>query len=90
MQLSRLAEGFHPGVDVVNCRLEYGILVDDLRMWVGRGRQAFDADSFPDVSGPEGKAVMAEDNVEGGDYQMADRMALSARNEKQRSCSLSR
>jgi hypothetical protein len=90
MQSSRLAEGFHPGVDVVNCRLEHGILVGDLRMWDGRGCQAFDVDSFPDVSGLEGKGVMAEDNVKGGDCQMADRMALSARNEKQRSCSLSR
>jgi hypothetical protein len=88
--LSRLAEGFHPGVDVVNCRLGHGILVGDLRIRDGRGCQAFDADSFPDVSGPEGKAVLAEDNVKGVDYQMADRMALSTRNEKQRSCSLPR
>ena len=88
--MSRLAEGFHPGVDAVDCRLEHGILVGDLRIWDGRGCLAFDADSCPDVSGPEGKGVMAEDNVKGGDYQMADRMALSTRNEKQRSCPLPR
>lgn len=40
---SRLVEGFHPGVDVVNCRLRHGILVGYLRMGDGRGCQAFDA-----------------------------------------------
>ena len=61
-----------------------------LQMRDGRGCQAFDADPSPDVSGPEGKGVIAGDNVKGGDYQMAGRMALSARKGKQRSCSLPR
>jgi len=57
-------------------------------MWDGRGYPAFDADSSPDESGPEEKGEMAGDNVKGGDYQMAGRMALSARRGKQGSCSL--
>ena len=51
----------------------------DPRMWDGRSCLAFDADSSPDVSGPEGKGEVAGDNVKGGDYQMAGRTALSAR-----------
>jgi len=46
-------------------------------MWDGRGCPAFDVDSSPDASGPEGKGEVAGDNVRGGDYQMAGRMALS-------------
>jgi len=74
---SRPAGGFRrPDVRDVNPHLQRGTLEGGLPMREMRSSRVCDGGSCPDVSSQRGEEAMAEDNVKGGDYRMAGRMAL--------------